>query len=109
MVRTAVIGVGTLGIKIAGEWYNNCYPNKITFWDRLYFIANDICSKCQQLGYLAYRGHEVRIFDNKNTLNTVAQRISEDARICKEDGIMTNTKFLVSVAITHTHTHKLTP
>ena len=29
------------------------------------------------------------------SLNNVNQRISEDARICKEDGIMTNCKFLV--------------
>ena len=47
-------------------------------------------------GYLAYRGHEVRIYDsNTAALNNVNQRISEDARICKEDGIMTNCKFLV--------------
>ncbi|KAI7690082.1 hypothetical protein SSS_07486 [Sarcoptes scabiei] len=63
MVRTAVIGAGTLGIKVAG--------------------------------YLAYRGHEVRIYDSSSVvLNNVNQRISEDARICKEDGIMTNFKFL---------------
>ncbi|KAI2805750.1 hypothetical protein RDWZM_008922 [Blomia tropicalis] len=66
MVRTTVIGAGTLGIKIAG--------------------------------YLAYRGHEVRIYDsNSAMLNTVNQRISEDARIFKEDGIMANSQFLGDV------------
>src|SRR6218665_2022461 len=46
-------------------------------------------------GYLAYRGHEVRVYDSNPTiLNTVNQKISEDARICKEDGIMANANLL---------------
>lgn len=87
MVRTAVIGAGTLGIKVAGKL--NIRMKRIFLgcrWNDWIFM----------LGYLAYRGHEVRIYDsNTAALNNVNQRISEDARICKEDGIMTNCKFLV--------------
>lgn len=82
MVRTSVIGAGTLGIKIAGKQVDFLF---------YFFFKNHLFA-----GYLAYRGHEVRIFDsNSAVLNTVNQRISEDARIFKEDGIMANVKFLV--------------
>lgn len=99
MVRTSVIGAGTLGIKIAGK--------QVYF----YFLCSKIIFNFFA-GYLAYRGHEVRIFDsNSAVLNTVNQRISEDARIFKEDGIMANVKFLVckiAKSVTLLNNNKLT-
>ncbi len=91
MVRVAVLGAGTLGIKIAGILYSLFFipfthirTNHQNFW-RYSFS-----------GSLAYGGHEVRVHDqNSAILNKVSLRINEDKRILKEDGLIAHTNFLV--------------
>lgn len=59
-------------------------------------LKHCITNRFQSAGSLAYGGHEVRVQDQSSVvLNKILLRINEDKRILKEDGLITNTNFLV--------------
>lgn len=52
----------------------------------------------QNVGSLAYEGHEVRVHDSSSAvLNKVYLRLTEDRRILREDGLVSNSAFIVSM------------
>lgn len=51
-------------------------------------------------GEMAYHGHRVKLHDaNVNTLNTAYDRIEEDKRQLREEGLLPNRNFVVSQPI----------
>jgi len=51
-------------------------------------------------GEMAYHGHRVKLHDAKvNALNTAYDRIEEDKRQLREEGLLPNRNFIVSQPI----------
>ncbi len=83
MVRVAVLGCGTMGLKIAG-------------WFIFLFLIS--YSKLSFLGNFAYSGHVVKIFDSDlKQLDTACERIHHDEDQLYRDGLTEVPKFLVSL------------
>jgi len=82
MVRIAVLGCGTMGLKIAG-----LFLLLIIFsYSKLSFVGN-----------FAYFGHVVKIFDSDlKQLDTACERIHHDEDQLYRDGLIEMPKFLVS-------------
>ena len=92
MVRIAVLGCGTMGLKIAG------------FYSRFQCLclSDRHCSFFFRTGNFAYYGHVVKIFDNDlKQLDSACERIHHDEDQLYRDGLIESPKFLVSVAELH--------
>jgi 3-hydroxyacyl-CoA dehydrogenase len=83
MVRIAVLGCGTMGLKIAGLF--------------LLLIIFFSYSQLSFIGNFAYFGHVVKIFDSDlKQLDTACERIHHDEDQLYRDGLTEVPKFLVS-------------
>lgn len=82
MVRIAVLGCGTMGLKIAG-----CLPSSRSRCSSHSFLA----------GNFAYFGHIVKIYDSGlKQLDSVCERIRHDEDELYRDGLIETPKFTVS-------------